>query len=130
MLRQACEQIRPTGTLSDELKSSLVKIFDKRFVEAMKLVDQGRVRQVNFNPSGRTVWVVKGRRKDYQVVPQSMFCTCDDYYFRVMGRKKQLCYHLIAQHLAEALAIQGRTSLVDSEYAGFTEKWKPTVDSE
>ncbi len=107
----------------------MTKTFDKKFVEAMKLVDQGRVRQVSFTPSGRTVWVVKGRKKDYQVVPQSMFCTCDDYYFRVMGRKKQLCYHLIAQHLAEALNMQARTNLVDSEYAGFTEKWKPPVDS-
>ena len=128
-LKQACQQIRHAGTISDELKLSMVKSFDKKFDEAMKLVDQGRVRQVSFTPSGRTVWVVKGRKKDYQVVPQSMFCTCDDYYFRVMGHKKQLCYHLIAQHLAEALGMHGRTDLVDSEYAGFTEKWKPKVDS-
>ena len=106
----------------------LVKTFDKNFNEAMRLVDQRRVSEVRFAPSGRVIWVVKGRKKDYQVVPRSMFCTCDDYYFRVMGRKKQLCYHLIAQHLAEALGMQSRSDSVDTEYADFTAKWKPIVD--
>src|SRR5713101_8892241 len=108
----------------------LEKTFDKNFVEAMKLVDQNRVKLVTFAPSGRVVWVVTGRRKEYQVVPRSMFCTCDDYYFRVMGRKKLLCYHLIAQHLAEALGLQSRSDLVDADYADFTTQWKPVVDSE
>ncbi len=129
VLRLACQQIRRTG-VSDDLKTLMVKTFDKRFVEAMKLVDQGRVKQVRFAPSERTVWVVRGRRKEYQVVPQSMFCTCDDYYFRVMGHKKQLCYHLIAQQLAEALGNHDRSDLADSDYAGFTAKWKPTVGSQ
>ncbi len=112
------------------MKNLLEKTFDKNFVEAMKLVDQNRVKLVTFAPSGRVVWVVTGRRKEYQVVPRSMFCTCDDYYFRVMGRKKQLCYHLIAQHLAEALGSQGRSELVDSDYATFTAKWKPAAESD
>ena len=109
------------------MKEILVKTFDKNFVEAMKLVDQSRVREVKFSPSGRVVWVVRGRKKDYQVVPQSMFCTCDDYYFRVMGRKKELCYHLIAQHLADALGLQKKNDLADADYAGFTTRWKPVV---
>ncbi len=112
------------------MKNLLEKTFDKNFVEAMKLVDQHRVKLVTFAPSGRVVWVVTGRKKEYQVVPQSMFCTCDDYYFRVMGRKKQLCYHLIAQHLADALESQDRSELVDSDYAIFTTKWKPAAESD
>jgi len=108
----------------------LEKTFNKNFVEAMKLVEQNRVKLVTFAPSGRAVWVVTGRRKEYQIVPQSMFCTCDDYYFRVMGKKKQLFYHLIAQHLAEALGSQGRSEFVDSNYATFTAKWKPTAESD
>jgi len=130
VLRQACQQILRTGAVSDDQQTLLVKTFEKRFVEAMKLVDQGRVKQVRFAPSGRTIWIVRGRRKEYQVVPLSRFCTCDDYYFRVMGHKKQLCYHLIAQHLAEALGNQDRSDLVDSDYAMFTAKWKPTIGPE
>jgi len=54
-----------------------------------------------------------------------MFCTCDDYYFRVMGKKRQLCYHLIAQGLAEASGKYGQNGMADSDYSGFTAKWKP-----
>jgi len=118
-----------TRTLTNETRLLLDKAFEKRFLEAMKLVEHGKVRQVRFDPSGRTVWVVDGRKGEYQVVPESMFCTCDDYYFRVMGRKKQLCYHLIARHLAEALDKTTRSSLMDSEYAGFTARWKPSTAS-
>ncbi len=107
----------------------LQRTFEKNFVESMKLVEENRVKLVTFAPSGRVVWVVKGRRKEYQVVPQSMFCTCDDFYFRVMGKKKQLCYHLMAQHLAEALGSQDHSELLDSEYADFTAKWKPIAES-
>ena len=125
ILRQSCQEIRRAHVMSDEVKNILEKTFDKNFLEAMKLVDQNRVQLVTFSPSGRIIWVVRGRKKEYQVVPHGMFCTCDDYYFRVMGRKKQLCYHLIAQHLAEALGLQTRSDLVDTDYANFTSKWKP-----
>jgi predicted nucleic acid-binding Zn finger protein len=130
VLKQACQQISRTHAISDDVKNMLVKAFDRNFVEAMKLVDQNRVKQVRFAPSGRVIWVVTGRKREYQVVPQSMFCTCDDYYFRVLGRKKQLCYHLIAQHLAEALGLQSRSDLVDADYTDFTARWKPGTGSE
>jgi predicted nucleic acid-binding Zn finger protein len=129
VLRQACLEISRARTISDEVKDLLVKTFDRNYVEAMKLVNQNRVKRVRFVPSGRVIWVVIGRKREYQVVPQSMFCTCDDYYFRVMGQKKQLCYHLIAQHLAEALGLQSQNDLVDADYADFTAQWKPVVDS-
>ena len=127
VLKQSCQEIRRTHLISDEVKNTLEKTFDKNFVEAMKLVNQSRVQLVKFSPSGRVIWVVKGRRKEYQVVPHGMFCTCDDYYFRVMGRKKQLCYHLIAQYLAEALGVQTQSELVDGDYANFTARWKPAI---
>ena len=129
VLGQACQEIRKTRSVPNDLRSLLEKTFDKRFTEATRLVEQGKVRQVNFSPSRRTIWVVKGRKGEYQVVPESMFCTCDDYYYRVMGNKKQLCYHLIAQHLAAALDKQQRSEMTDGEYAGFTARWKPGIGS-
>ena len=128
ILERACQDIRQAGSVPPRTSSQLEETFEKRFSEAMRLVEQGKIRQVNFRPSGRTVWVVTGRKKEYQVMPESMFCTCDDYYFRVMGHKKQLCYHLIAQNLAVALAKHTETDMADSSYARFTAKWKPAVD--
>jgi predicted nucleic acid-binding Zn finger protein len=68
------------------------------------------------------VWVVTGRGRDYQVLPDSLFCTCDDYYFRVMEHKKQLCYHIIAQQLSEAMGKYDVKELTDSRYPEITSK--------
>ncbi len=130
VLKEVCQKLRRTQAMNDELKSVLQGTFQKRFQQALALVEQGKVRQFKFEPSGRTVWVVNGRKGDYQVVPDSMFCTCDDYYFRVIGHKRQLCYHLIAQFLAEAMGRFGRFSSGDGDYANFTAKWKPFSNSE
>jgi predicted nucleic acid-binding Zn finger protein len=62
------------------------------------------------------LWVVQGRRGEYQVIPESLFCTCDDYYFRVMANKKELCYHLVAQRIAEPLGKYQSFDLSDVRY--------------
>ena len=125
MLRQVCQEIRLTGEINDELKGTLDKSFAKRSNQALALVEGDKVRKYRFKPSGRIIWIVRGRKSEYQVVPESMFCTCDDYYFRVMGNKRQLCYHLIAQCLAEATGKYAQNEMADSDYAGVTAKWKP-----
>jgi len=62
-------------------------------------------------------------------MPESMFCTCDDYYFRVMDNKKQLCYHLVAQQIAEAMGQFSSSILSDADYAGVTSKWNSRAQS-
>src|SRR5437773_10552649 len=103
VLKHVSEELRRTHTLTDGQKQTLAKVFEKRLPQALALVDARNVTSYTFKPSGRTIWIVKGRKGQYQVVPESLFCTCDDYYFRVMDNKKQLCYHLVAQQIAEAL---------------------------
>jgi predicted nucleic acid-binding Zn finger protein len=56
------------------------------------------------------------------VLPDSLFCTCDDYYFRVMEHKKQLCYHIIAQQLSEAMGNYNVMETTDSRYPEITSK--------
>ena len=56
-------------------------------------------------------------------MPDTMFCTCDDYYFRVMDHKKQLCYHIIAQSLSEAMGKYTVTDMIDSLYPEITSKF-------
>lgn len=125
VLNEVCKDLRQTGTLTDQMKAVLTKTFQKRSDQAQLLVEGGKVSRFRFNPSGRTIWTVAGRKGEYQVLPESMFCTCDDYYFRVMGRKKQLCYHLIAQQLAEATGRHRSDSLRDADYEVVTARWKP-----
>ena len=129
VLKQVSEELRQTHSLSDQQKQILSKTFEKRFQPALELVVTGKVANYRFKPSGRTIWVVKGRRGEYQVMPESMFCTCDDYYFRVMDNKKQLCYHLVAQQIAEAMGEFSSSVLSDGDYAGVTSKWNSHAQS-
>lgn len=109
--------------LSETQRETLEMTFQKRFQQALGLAEGEKVRKYEFSPSGRTMWVVTGRGKEYQVLPESMFCTCDDYYFRVMDHKKQLCYHIIAQRLSEAMGKCIVTEMVDSRYPEISSKF-------
>src|SRR3989442_7587053 len=124
-LRRFRDHSRRTGGLDEDGKQRLIEAFQKRFSQAMELVEEEKVRRYVFSPSGRTIWVVAGKHGEYQVLPESMFCSCDDYFFRVMSGKKQVCYHIIAQQMGEALGKYRTTDLADSNYAQITSKWTP-----
>lgn len=130
ILKAACLEISQTKTFSDDQKQSLTNVFQKRFQQALDLAEGGRVRKYQFTPSRRTVWVVAGRGRDYQVLPDSLFCTCDDYYFRVMEHKKQLCYHIIAQQLSEAVGKYNVIEMADSRYPEITSKFTSIASRE
>ena len=123
VLRRISKELSSTHALTEKQKQILTQVFEKRLDPALALVDGRKVASYRFKPSGRTIWIVKGRKGEYQVMPESMFCTCDDYYFRVMENKKQLCYHLVAQQLAEALGQFDMSDLADSRYDEVTSKW-------
>jgi len=123
-VERACKEIHSTGRLSEKTRMKLLKQFSKRFENAMNLIDNRRVKKYMFKPSNRTIWTVLGRKGEYQVIPETNFCNCDDYYFRVIDREKTLCYHIIAQKFAEALGRYKLRKLPDKAYSSITEKWK------
>jgi len=123
-VKRACDEIRSKGQLSEKTRAKLLKQFSKRFENAMNLVDKNRVKKYMFRPSNRVIWTVLGRKGEYQVIPETNFCNCDDYYFRVIDRKKTLCYHIIAQRFAEAFGKYTVKKLPDKAYSSVTEKWK------
>jgi predicted nucleic acid-binding Zn finger protein len=53
---------------------------------------------------------VVGKERDYLVMPASEYCSCDDFYYQF--DHGHLCYHIIAQKLAEAL---GRFDLFEDD---------------
>jgi predicted nucleic acid-binding Zn finger protein len=87
-------------------------------------VQEQRVKKYVFSPSGRIVWIVVGKERDYQIMSAAGFCSCDDFYFRVMGREANICYHLIAQKLAEALELYDKIEEEDRLYDCLMEEWK------
>lgn len=124
MMEEAYEELESRGKLSTRLRERLEKTFGERFTNGWKLANSRRVRRYEFRPSSRVVWVVQGRKSKYQVMPDIPFCYCDDYYFRVMDKKRGLCYHIIAQHIAEALNKFEKISKRDSQYSSITDRWR------
>ncbi len=124
LMDEAVSELKARKELSAQLKDSLGKAFGERFTNGWELASSRKVRRYEFKPSGRVVWAVQGRKGEYQVMPDIPFCYCDDYYFRVMDRKRGLCYHIIAQRVAEALDQFEKVAKKDSQYSSITTRWR------
>jgi len=98
-----CNTIRESRCLTEGQKSILTKMFGSRFTSAHLALEEGKVKKYVFYPSGRVLWIVSGKEHDYQILPLANFCSCFDFYFRVIGYETLFCYHLITQKLADAL---------------------------
>src|SRR5207247_3580174 len=75
VLKHVSEELRRTHALTDEQKQTLAKVFEKRLPQALALVDARNVTSYRFKPSGRTIWIVKGRKVEDQVMPVSTYGT-------------------------------------------------------
>jgi predicted nucleic acid-binding Zn finger protein len=124
LLEKVCEETKTTGELSDSHISQLSEALGSRFTKAWDAVQEEKVKKYIFSPSGRIVWIVVGREREYQIMPAAAFCSCDDFYFRVMDREANICYHLIAQKLAEALEVYDKIEEEDRLYDCLMEEWK------
>jgi predicted nucleic acid-binding Zn finger protein len=124
LLKEILEDAKRNGRLTGEHVSKLHFLFRKRFLKAWKAVKEEQVKKYVFKPSGRVVWIVVGKERDYLILPAAEFCTCDDFYFRVMDREVHLCYHLIAQKIAEALNWFDQIEESDELYETLMREWR------
>ncbi|MCW4044434.1 MAG: hypothetical protein NWE94_02830 [Candidatus Bathyarchaeota archaeon] len=123
-LNAICRQAKTEGKLSGKNLTELYELFSQRFTKALDALKENRVKKYVFKPSGRTVWIVIGRERDYLIMPEAEFCTCDDFYFRVLDKKIHLCYHLIAQKIARNLGWYETLEETDELYASLMNEWK------
>lgn len=87
------------------------KKYGKKFVRALRVVEEKKVEKYHFKPSDSITWIVKGRARHYMVIPKT-YCTCRSFYQEVViSRESSMCYHLLAQQIAE---IRGQYEIVDS----------------
>lgn len=124
LLESICEEAKPKEKISEEQFMQLSEALGSRFTKAWEAVNEERVKKYVFSPSGRIVWIVVGRETEYQVMPAAGFCSCDDFYFRVMDREANICYHLIAQKIADTLGLYDKIEEEDELYDCLMEEWK------
>ena len=123
-LNTICRAAKSDGKLSGKSLTSLYDLFGQRFTNALEALKENRVKKYIFKPSNRTVWIVIGRERDYLIMPEAEFCSCDDFYFRVLDRKIHLCYHLIAQKISRNLGWYEKLQETDELYKTLMTEWK------
>ncbi|HDJ26123.1 MAG TPA: hypothetical protein ENF34_02280 [Candidatus Bathyarchaeota archaeon] len=115
-LDEVCSEARELGHLRFSHLVKLHRAFGKRLASALEALREKRVKKYVFKPSGRVIWTVVGREREYLVMPKAPYCSCDDFYFRVIDGEIRLCYHVIAQRLAECLNWHEVIECEDEEY--------------
>ena len=123
-LNTICKEAKTEGKLTGKNLTQLYEIFGQRFIKAFEALKENRVKKYVFRPSGRIVWIVVGKERDYLLMPRAEFCTCDDFYFRVLDKEVHLCYHLIAQKIANTLSWYETIEECDELYGSLMNEWK------
>lgn len=113
------------GIAREEERGGLVSRFaeysryGKSFEKAVDTVLQGSVKKHVFRPSGRLVYSVVGNTGDELVDPAKGFCSCSNYFFRVLGGHDETCYHLLSLKIAIQTGIIDEVDFDDEEYGQF-----------
>jgi predicted nucleic acid-binding Zn finger protein len=124
VLENVCKEVHAEGRITKVHRNKLSPIFSQRLKKALEALEEHRVKKYVFQPSGRIVWIVVGKEREYLVMPAAEYCTCDDFYFQF--HQGHLCYHIIAQKLAKAT---GRFDLIEDDDRLFDiliKEWKAT----
>ncbi|MBE0520253.1 hypothetical protein IBX35_04345 [Candidatus Bathyarchaeota archaeon] len=127
ILRNICKKAKKEGKLTGKNLTKLYEVFGQRFIKAFEALKENRVKKYVFKPSGRIVWIVVGKERDYLLMPEAEFCSCDDFYFRVLDREVHLCYHLIAQKIANILKWYDALEERDELYDSLMKEWKNLI---
>lgn len=127
VLNAVCREAKSDGKLTGKNLTRLYEVFGQRFTRAFEALRENRVKKYIFKPSGRTVWIIVGKERDYLILPEAEFCTCDDFYFRVLDREIHVCYHLIAQKLAKNLGWFEKIEEHDELYDSLMNEWKKPI---
>lgn len=114
----------------EELSQSDIEHFKqkygKRFVRALRSVEEDRVIKYHFLPSSSTTWIVKGKGREYLVIPE-IYCTCRSFYQDVViSRNSNMCYHLLAQRIAELRSGYKTVESTDAERRKKYVEWRRT----
>ncbi len=129
LLAETQKHMEGGKTLDNKSLADLRTQFGEKLDRAIQLLKDNHVKKYTFKPSKREVWIVVGRTRDYQVVPR-LYCMCDDFYLNVVIRRSDpLCYHMLAQMLAEVTHKFDEIQEGDDKYDLFMREWaSPTED--
>ena len=86
---------------------------------AIDVVLAGGVKEGVFLPSGRKVVTVVGSLGDEFVDPDKPYCSCSNFFFRVLGGREETCYHLLGYVVAVRTGRLDIIKFSDDEYGEY-----------
>ena len=86
---------------------------------AIDAVLAGGVKEARFLPSGRKVVTVVGSMGDEFVDPDKPYCSCSNFFFRVVGGREEICYHLLSYKIAAKAGKVDVIEFSDEEYGAY-----------
>lgn len=123
-MEQVLRDLRISKEISRHNWRRLRDVFSERFEKAWNLVISNRVKKYVFKPSGKNLWIAIGQNAEYLIYSNASYCSCSDFYFRVLDLEKAYCYHLIGQKIAEALDHYDLIEEDDEAYRTLLDIWK------
>ncbi len=90
-----------------------------KFDRAIDTVLGGGVKESLFLPSGRKVITVVGRLGDEFIDPEKPYCSCSNFFFRVLGGREETCYHLLSYRMAAETGKLDVVKFSDEEYGAY-----------
>lgn len=112
------------NSLNEDLIKKLEDKYGSKCQKAFEALLSMAVKKYKFVPSGRIVWIVVGKEKEYFVIPR-IYCQCDEFYINVVIRRKsELCYHILAQAIAEKIGKYESFEVPDSDFIRLNAEWK------
>ena len=89
------------------------------FEKAVDAAFNGSVKRHAFLPSGRRVFTVVGSNADEFIDPDKPFCSCESFFYGVLGAKAKYCYHILGYKIAEESGLVREVRFDDEEYDDF-----------
>ena len=110
-----------TGEEADALRTKFPEYakHGSKFDRAIDTVLAGGVKESVFLPSGRKVITVVGRLGDEFINPGKPYCSCSNFFFRVLGGREETCYHLLSYRMAVETGKLDVVKFSDEEYGAY-----------
>lgn len=105
----------------EELTSRFTKYSkdESQFKKAVEAAFGGSVKKHVFLPSGRSIYTVVGSNADEFIDPEKPFCSCESYFYGVLGGKVKYCYHILSYKIADESSLVEEVRFDDEEYDTF-----------
>ncbi len=105
----------------DSMKAHLPEFekYGTKLDRAVDVVLAGGVKESVFLPSRRKVITVVGRLGDEFVDPDKPYCSCSNFFFKVLGGREEICYHILAYRIAVKTGKIDTVEFHDEEYGQY-----------